>query len=454
MEKKILKDVPSAVVELYNKAIEAGSHGNVEYALKLLCDILQDYPTLLPVRDKLREYEKEQAKKCAFPGGLFGFIKNLKIKKAINNDPVKAIGLCEKVLCRNLNNPTVLALLAEAAMNAEAPFIAVGALEQMREFYPNNGANLYDLADCYRANQQFAEALEILRSILEADPNNLDLQKEVREVAALETMQASRRARENRSETRGKSAGIPQAAEAFVIHNSDQAEAMIGLMTEKLKEKDDAEIHKKLAEAYYVLKRYDEAADEVAKAEHMSAVFDIGADRLKEKIKTEQINSWIKDMADHPEQYDDAANQIKQYEQLREDYRLKRAEVRVNNYPNDAQLRYGFGVLCFEHGRVDDAIEQFQISRKNPQRRLSSMFYLGRCFAAKERYDMALEQFEVAYGEMQRSDKERLDVMYFMGEVCMKMGNNEKALTLYKEIYQDDVNFRDVAEKIDKFYKN
>ena len=109
---------------------------------------------------------------------------------------------------------------------------------------------------------------------------------------------------------------------------------------------------------------------------------------------------------------------------------------------------------CCEHNRIDEAIEQFQISRKNPQRRLSSMFYLGRCFAAKERYDMALEQFEVAYGEMLRSDKERLDVMYFMADVCMKMGNNEKALTLYKEIYQDDVNFRDVAEKIDKFYKN
>jgi tetratricopeptide (TPR) repeat protein len=145
-------------------------------------------------------------------------------------------------------------------------------------------------------------------------------------------------------------------------------------------------------------------------------------------------------------------NQIKELEVKKYNYRLERAVDRVNKYANDTELRYRLAAVYWEGGHVDHALEQFQIAQKNPHHRLSCIVYLGRCFHSKGQLDMAIEQYHKAIKEMPAMDKPKMEALYFLGLAEEDSGNMEKAVEYFKEIYQSNVNYKDVAVRIQKFY--
>ena len=49
-------------------------------------------------------------------------------------------------------------------------------------------------------------------------------------------------------------------------------------------------------------------------------------------------------------------------------------------------------------------------------------------------------------------DKEKKEALYFYGTCCNEAGNIEKAKECFKQIYQSDIKYRDVAQKMDAMY--
>jgi tetratricopeptide (TPR) repeat protein len=78
---------------------------------------------------------------------------------------------------------------------------------------------------------------------------------------------------------------------------------------------------------------------------------------------------------------------------------------RVKRYPNDLQFRYEYGVVLYEHNRLNEAIEEFQLAQRNPQRRIRTLYYLALCFKQKQQYDIAIEQLQKAASEMTVMDE-------------------------------------------------
>ena len=136
MEKKTLRDVHVSIRDLYTRAIDGSSHGNFDYAVKLMKEVVKKVPALEEARTKLREFEKEKTKKL----GLFAKLSasmgagaaKKKIAEALESNPLQALSMCEEELAKNLNNPDVLKLLADAAEKIDAPFIAIEALNTLR----------------------------------------------------------------------------------------------------------------------------------------------------------------------------------------------------------------------------------------------------------------------------------------------------------------------------------
>ena len=50
-------------------------------------------------------------------------------------------------------------------------------------------------------------------------------------------------------------------------------------------------------------------------------------------------------------------------------------------------------------------------------------------------------------------DARKKDAIYELGCCHEKMGNHDKAIEEFKVVYSADISFRDVAEKINAFYK-
>ena len=75
-------------------------------------------------------------------------------------------------------------------------------------------------------------------------------------------------------------------------------------------------------------------------------------------------------------------------------------------------------------------------------------------FMEKAQYDLARESLEKASEELPQMDDLKKEIYYQLGALLEKTGNfAEAADKYYKEIYQVDIGFKDVAAKIEKAYK-
>ena len=87
-----------------------------------------------------------------------------------------------------------------------------------------------------------------------------------------------------------------------------------------------------------------------------------------------------------------------------------------------------------------------------PKSRIKSLFYLALAFKQKTQYDLAIEQLTTALSEVSVMDEIRKDICYELGTIYELMGKQEEAVGYYKQIYQVDIGYRDVAQKIEQAY--
>ncbi len=456
MEKKTVQSVSPAIREAMNKANRARDPA---MQMLLLKDIVKQEPGFMTARTKLRELEKRQAMASGFfPKMMAQILSSFalpKIKSQTAKDPVKAMGLCEDQLLKSLDNPPILAALADAAENAGAMFIAVEARTLIRDFHPTNESNLTELARCMQGNNQAREALKIIQEIASRHPGSMEWQSEVRAAAALASIEKGKWEEEGTSQEKAVDVkgNVAQQIIDGTIHDAGQAKVLAEHLLEELKEKDSIDTRRKLVEAYMVMEDYDSAIAELEKVVAALGTMDPFIDKNIEEAVVARFNKAIKELSSNPAAYSEPEKQIADFTAQRDAYILERAEDRVKKFPNDAQLAYELAEVLFKRDRIDDAIGCFQNARRNPQRRVSCMVYLGRCFSHNGRYDMAIEQFETALKEMERGDKSRLETIYYLANTLELAGEEDKAIERFKEIYQAQANFMDVAKRIENYYE-
>jgi tetratricopeptide (TPR) repeat protein len=80
------------------------------------------------------------------------------------------------------------------------------------------------------------------------------------------------------------------------------------------------------------------------------------------------------------------------------------------------------------------------------------MTLLGQCFAHRGMNDMAARKLQEALAAKTNFDDEKKDLLYVLGSVFEKMGKVEEAIEQFKQIYEVDIGYRDVAAKVDIYY--
>ena len=453
MQKKELRDVSANLRSSYQKALEVVRKNNVEYGIELLLGIVKKDPCFIEARQSLRKAEAEKASKMS---GLAKFFANIKINKftfkgrsLINKNPIEAMNCAENALAVYCNSAPALNLLAEAAIAAEAYFIAVESYEAIRANNPKNEANLRNLAQAYELDGNGVEVLKVRQQIAEMRPNDLQAQADVRGAAALATMQTSYSGTSALDNVRDSDEVRALEQSDHTARNIDDVLERIARLEKQVSDGDDSvDTRRRLAELYQRVDRHDDALASLHSLVEKMGTLDPLVDRCIEKSEVAKAKAAVVAFR----QAGDEASAKEQEEAINQ-YRLERAEERAVNYPNDMQIRYDLACLYWEFKMIDKALEQFQLAQKNPQRRLSSIVYLGRCFHEKAQYDIAAEQFERALKEMLVMDKEKMHALYSLGLTCEALGKVEKAIDCFKQIYQANINYLDVAKRLEKFYK-
>ena len=140
--------------------------------------------------------------------------------------------------------------------------------------------------------------------------------------------------------------------------------------------------------------------------------------------------------------------ELRGIEPLTRQLQLRDAARLVDKYPNDLMYRYDLGVLYMKTGNVQGAVEQFQRSVGQPQRRIVSLNYLGQCFRQLGLSDLAIDQFCRAIEELPTMDGLKKEITYNLASAYEDTGEAEKAITEYKKIAAVDFGYKDVRDKI------
>ena len=148
----------------------------------------------------------------------------------------------------------------------------------------------------------------------------------------------------------------------------------------------------------------------------------------------------------------DLAEQTAKLQADKLEYQLSDAQKRVEKYPTDLAIRFEYGVLLFQAGKISEAVTEFQKAQQNPHKKLSAMNYLAQCYSKRKMYDLAARTFQNAIKEKQAFDTEKKDLVYNLGSVYESMGKKEDAIEQFKLIYEIDSSYKDVTKKVEDFY--
>lgn len=458
-----LKDLDPRLRKHYENA-EKNLARNPAFTVDLCMGVLQKQPGAVEFRALLRQAQMRIA--GTKTGGLGKFMKSvsrapfaMKGSSQLKKAPEAALQTAEKMIGDDPHSVAGYKLLGEAAMALGMKRTAVLAYEGAREADPASLEIGVALGNAYIESGQPKEAIRVGDELLRDHSGNEQAADLVRRASVAQTMDKGKW--EEEGDFRDKLADEEKAIEleqaARVAKDEDSLRALVTRATAEIeKSPEDIKIYRQLINAHKSLHEYQIALDWTRKARaiplgHGDPTLERLEGELEDALLNEQVEKQRAEVEDHP---DDAAAQdkLKELEKQQVVFRLKSAEDMVDKYPNDFHARYNLGQLYLEAERPDEAIRELQLAQRNPQVRTRAILLTGRAMLSKGMGDLAITQLKTAKSEAQLMNDLRKEIIYDLAQAYEINGDAKAAIEEYKEIYQADISYRDVADKINEFY--
>ncbi len=478
------KDLPENARQLWLKALSAVELRNYGYAISLIQAVLKDNPGFLDGRKRLRKVElAATAGKKSFLSGLS--TASLKGGGVLKKDPKAAMELAEKTLESDPRNAQANHLLKDAAKAAGYPEIAAFALETLVDANPTDTKLMHELGEFYMSMGDSDKAVDLYSKIAAANPADMIAVKRSKDAAATATMKKG--GWEKEGSFKDKLANKEEAAaleqKSRIVRSAEALDELLAELHPKW-EADQTHVDncKRMAklweERYEVEPNEDALTNAIWFYEHTNSVLngsDPGVQRKLSDLKMKQTEGQIKaqedyaasveawlagdgagltedEKAPHLQEMADAKNEAARLRKDRDELLIGEARRRIERNPTDLQLRFELGELLVQAGQYSEAVESLQRARQNPNARIKAMKYLGQCYKEKGMFDLAAKQLKEAAGEILAMDLTKKEILYELGLVNERMGKKEDALACFKEIYEVDYSYRDVAQRVESSY--
>ncbi|MFC1496944.1 tetratricopeptide repeat protein [Verrucomicrobiota bacterium] len=459
MAEKALTEVPQKTRDLYNKGFVALERGNLDYAIDLLFSCVKMEPRLSQARKYLRIAEIQrgkQKKKNIFSkvvssvSGSPAYLKTMKLIKTGKFEA--ALESAEDLLKNDPLNPEFVKIFAQAADAAGLTEVAIQTLELVQESCPDSIPILNILGKFYQETGQTKSARECFEKVCALAPHDSDAIKILKDAMAVDSMNtdgwqsAAKTGGSFREMIKDTDKAVLLEQESKAVKADKDVDALIAEYQNKIEaEPGNINYYRGLSRLYAERKMFNEAVSILKKALELSPG-DPELDNALTEVQTQQFDDEIVRLQEAGE-----ATEAKQVEKAQ--FIFDNMQERIKRYPNDLKLRFEWGVMLFNNDYINEAIQQFQMSQRSPKHRIRTLYHLAMCFKKKEQYDLALEQLEGASSEIPIMDTTKKDVLYELGEIQEIIGNPAKAAEYYKQIYQVDIGYKDIAARVEKVYQ-
>jgi len=453
-------DLPEKIKKFWFKALTAVQTDNPAYAIPLIQAVLFEYPEFLEGRKLLRKCAL-QVTKGEKKKGIFGIntsgMSAMKLQSQAKKDPAAVLPLIEKELEKDPANDSLNELLHDVCLRLGYLETAGFALETVRQTNPANAKLLHKLAEFYLAQNDPTKAYEVYTTITKHNPTDGRAIKGSKDASARASMQKQKWDENTDMRT--------------LLRNADESAAMekasrTGLTREQLKERrnevidrygadpNNLAVTKELAGIYEQLEDWEKAHTFYDWAYNLSngdVALETKAAAMRDLALETALIQLEAGVAADP----DNAELRAQLEARRHERRVEKvaeAKQRVEQNPTDPLLRYDLGRALYELGDHSAAIPHLQQATRNPHIRTKVLLLLARAFKGKSMFDLAIKQLTEAIADLSAMDGTKKEVLYEKGVTHEEMGDKAAALDCFKQIYEVDYGYRDVAQRVESSY--
>jgi tetratricopeptide (TPR) repeat protein len=348
-------------------------------------------------------------------------------------------------------------LLFDVCLKLEFFETAAFALETVRKGNPDKAKLLHKLAQFYLTRELPDLASEVYNDIIKHHPTDGAAIKGSKDASARASM-----LRAKWDENADMRTLMHNAAEFEELEKASRT----GLTAEQLNERRDSMVEKynadpnnlatvkELAGIYEQLEDWNNAHTFFAWAYSLSNG-DVALATKASVMNDRAIESDLKNLeaglAEDPDNVElKAALDARRADRLAE--QVQEAQKRVDQNPTDPQLRFELGSTLYNSGDFSGAIPHLQQATRNPHIRTKVLLLLGRTFKAKGMFDLSIKQLSDALADLHAMDSIKKEVLYEKGKIHGEIGDKVAALDCFKQIYEVDYGYRDVAQRVESSY--
>lgn len=451
----------SDIRTLWLKAQSAYEQRHFTYAIKLCHVVLKDAPGFLDARRLARNSAASDLVGKKKKKGLFGMsgggLSLIKIQNQGKKDPMGALAMIEDELVKSPFDGGANDLLFDCALRLNMLDTAAYALETVRAGSPENTKLLHKLAEHYLARDEPDKAADVYNDIVKQDSTDMDAIKGGKDATARASMKKQKweEAQSFRDVMKsGDDAAELEASNRAAMTKDQMHEKMTNLFEQYAENNQDLALVKEIANLYEQLEDWPNAYSFFQYAFELSHA-DVALQNKAAYMKDKAADYEIKQLRDASEADPENAELKKQYEEVvaqRTSVQVEEAQERVNRNPTDPQTRYELGLALYNSGDHSAAIPHLQQATRNPHIRTRVLLLLGRTFRAKGMHDLAIKQLSDALADLLGMDGTKKEVLYEKGLIHEEMGDAESSLDSFKQIYEVDYGYRDVAQRVEQSY--
>ena len=462
MPEKTLNDLPRELRMLHTKAFEALQRDNFDYAIELFGQILEKEPANFDCRKSLRA---AQHGKSGGKGG--GFFKRAmssagsspmvaKGQMALRKNPVEAISIAEQILNGDAQSAGAHKLLAEAALAADMPRTAVLSYEILFEKSPKDKEIGMKYAEALALAGEKTKAEAVYETLRREYPNDNEIFMALKNLSARKTMDeggygalaSGQGSYRDILKDKGQTVRLEQ--ENRQVKAQDSTVELIQDYETRLKaDPNNLKLLRNLAEVYLQRNEFDRSLTYYDRLAAIDGGNDSALQGQIAGLKVKRFNFALSKLDPNAADY---AEQSAQINAERQAFQLEECKARAERYPTDLQIRFELGVLYYEAGKISEAIQEFQKSYNNPHRKMQSISYLAKCFAARGMNELAARKLQEALKEKLSFDDEKKELTYMLGTIFEKMDKKAEAMEQFMAIYEVDIGYKDVEKKVNEHY--
>jgi tetratricopeptide (TPR) repeat protein len=470
MSLKTERELTTAQRGIFGRAKAAAQQKNHDYTISLMQALLKEEPLFLEGRRYLRAVEIEKYKALSsFQRQMISMKVGsaaMKLSTAGKKEPAEQLFLAEEVLALDPFQNKANMLVGEAGSKLGFAEFRAFAYETLARGKDVDGkpdkAILNALAGTYMELKDYEKAEKTYNRILEMDPRDGDALSGLKNASAAHTSRSGgweTHGNDYRNALKDKKEAVDLEQASKVVKSQEAIEEQIALNYAKYQEHPENPAFSKT-----IAKLFEQKGDFSSAVDWYQASFDAGGKvdsslekvigDLKLKKSDQELQQLVADQEQQtdPEAQAQLAAAIEQKRLEMAQVRLEQAEARVRAQPNDGEFRFQLGEALYHAGQYKRAGEEFQLALKQPSVRYPALNYMGLSFMKRGMLDFAVKQFSTAKSELLGMDELKKEIVYNLGLAYEALKQPEKALEQFKEIYEHDMSYRDVAKRVEDSY--